>query len=76
VKNSINLTEVDEHLADVERMLKTLRNRVAEVAEQVRIAAEQLGTGPAAAGKHRKSPAKPASIKGRRRRLKTTNVSS
>lgn len=44
VKNSPGhrLKAVDEHFARIERLLKELRKRIADVAEEVRLAAEQL----------------------------------
>jgi hypothetical protein len=45
VDNTINLAALDEHLTSIELLLKDLRKRVAEVAEAIRIAAEQQPNG-------------------------------
>ena len=45
MNNAINLAAVEEHLTSIELLLKDLRKRVAEVAEAVRVAAEQQPNG-------------------------------
>jgi hypothetical protein len=52
------LTAVDEQFARIERLLKELRKRIADVAEDVRLAAEQIRE-----AAPQKAPAKRASAR-------------
>jgi hypothetical protein len=53
VKQRINLSTLDEDFIIIEKLLKTLRKRIADVAESVRLAARHSDEGRNGSLKHR-----------------------